>query len=85
MPELIEALTTFFGWCTVINFSLMAVGVVKLLLIRDWATGIHAKMFGLDAAPVRAAYFQWFANYKVAILVFNLGPYLALSAMSAGW
>ena len=78
----IETLTTFLGWCTVINFGLMALGVVKLLFIQDWASGVHAKMFGLDAAPVRAAYFQYFVNYKIAILVFNLGPYIALTIMS---
>ncbi len=78
----IETLATFLGWCTVINFGLMAFGLVKLLLIRDWAIGVHAKMFGLDEAPVRASYFQYFVNYKIAILVFNLGPYVALKIMS---
>jgi hypothetical protein len=78
----IETLTTFFGWCTVINFGLMAFGVVKLLLIQDWASRVHAKMFGLDEAPVRTAYFQFLANYKIAILVFNLAPYIALKIMS---
>ena len=81
----IETLTTFFGWCTVINCGLMALGVVKVLLIRDWASGVHAKMFGLDEAPVRTAYFQYFVNYKVAILAFNLGPYIALTIMSGNW
>ena len=81
----IETLTTFFGWCTVINLGLMAFEVVKLLLVRDWASGVHAKMFGLDEAPVRAAYFQYFTHYKIAILVFNLGPYIALKIMSGSW
>ena len=78
----IETIREFLGWCTVINFGLMAFGAVKLLLIRDWASGVHAKMFGLDNASVRGAYFQYFVNYKIAILVFNLGPYIALTIMS---
>ena len=78
----IETLTTFFGWCTVLNFGLMAFGLIKLVLIQDWASGVHAKMFGLDKAPVRVAYFQYFVNYKIAIVVFNLAPYIALKIMS---
>ncbi len=78
----IETIREFLGWCTVINFGLMAFGLVKLLLIRDWASGVHTKMFGLDEASVRGAYFQYFVNYKIAVLVFNLGPYIALRIMS---
>ena len=54
----IETTREILGWCTVINFGLMTLGLVKVLLIRDWASGIHAKMFGLDEASVRLAYFQ---------------------------
>ena len=68
----IETLTTFFGWCTVLNFGLMAFGLVKLLVLRDWASGVHAKMFGIDETQVRAAYFQYFVNYKIAIVVFTI-------------
>ncbi|MGI9455166.1 MAG: DUF6868 family protein [Aeoliella sp.] len=78
----IETMREFLGWCTVINLGLLAFGLVKVLLIRDWATGIHAKMFGLDGASVRLAYFQFFVNYKIAVVVFNLGPYIALRIMS---
>ncbi len=78
----IETIREFLGWCTVINFGLITLGLVKLLLIRDWASGVHTKMFGLDEASVRGAYFQYFVNYKIAILVFNLGPYIALRIMS---
>ena len=79
----IETIREFLGWCTVINFGMMTFGLVKLMLIRDWASGVHVKMFGLDEAQVRLAYFQFFVNYKIAIIVFNLGPYIALSIMSA--
>ena len=78
----IETTREFLGWCTVINLGLLTLGLVKVLSIRDWATGIHAKMFGRDEASVRLAYFQFFANCKIAVVVFNLGPYIALRIMS---
>ena len=78
----IETIREFLGWCTVINFGLMALVLIKLLLIRDWASRVHAKMFGLDDASVREDYFQFVVYYKIAILVFNLVPYIALTIMS---
>ena len=78
----IETIREFLGWCKVINFGLMALVVVKLLLMRDWASRVHAKMFGLDDASVRESYFQFVVYYKIAILVFNLVPYIALTIMS---
>jgi hypothetical protein len=39
---------------------------------------LHAKMFGLSEEDLSRAYFQYLAQYKIAIFVFNLAPYLAL-------
>jgi hypothetical protein len=35
-------------------------------------------MFGLGEADLSRAYFQYLAHYKIAILVFNLIPYVAV-------
>lgn len=79
----IETLREFFGRCTVINCGLLMFSFVKVMLVRDWASKTHAKMFGIDEASVRTAYLQFFAIYKIAIIVFNLVPYIALSLMGA--
>jgi hypothetical protein len=39
---------------------------------------LHAKMFGLSEENLSRAYFQFLAQYEIAIIVFNLAPYLAL-------
>ena len=41
-------------------------------------TQIHGRMFGLDEPSLMRSYFQYLALYKIAILVFNLVPFLAL-------
>jgi hypothetical protein len=79
----IETLREFFGWCTIINFGLLVFTFVKLMLIRDLASKVHAKMFGIDQASVQIAYFQFFAIYKIAFIVFNFVPYIALSLMAS--
>jgi len=78
----IEKLRRFLGWCTVINFGLFFFGVIKLLLIAEWASEIHADMFQVDAASVRQAYFLYLVYYKLAIIVLNLVPYATLRIMA---
>ena len=75
----IETLREFLGWCTVINLGVFFFGVIKILAIRDWASKVHAKMFQVDEASVRQAYFLYLAYYKIAIIVFNLVPYIVLN------
>ena len=73
-----EALTAFFGWCTVLNTGVLVFASLWLVLLRGKVSPIHSRMFALEADDLARAYFQYLANYKVAIVVLNLIPYLAL-------
>lgn len=77
-----EKLQTFLGWCTTINFGLLFIGIVQITLIADWASELHSQMFGIDPQFARQTYFLYLAFYKLAIIIFNLMPYLALRIMS---
>ena len=81
MPS-IEVLTTFFGWCSVINIGVLVFTTVVLMLMKDAISSIHAKLFGVNQENLPLIYFGYLGNYKVAILVFNLVPYLALKLMA---
>ncbi|WP_372724105.1 DUF6868 family protein [Immundisolibacter sp.] len=78
----IETLTTFLGWSTVINFGVLTVAAILLILMRGPISTLHARMFSLDEAELSRAYFQYLAQYKIAIFVFNLAPYIALKIMA---
>lgn len=78
----IESLTEFMGWCSLINIGLLILTSVLILLLRRSISNIHGKMFGLGTSDVLNAYFQYLAQYKIAIIVFNLAPYLALKLMA---
>ena len=76
----IEALTTFFGWCTVINIvillGLLVRGiVVRKLKLAEWA-------FGVSEEEVKTAYMNVFMQYRSAILILNVTPYIALKVMA---
>ena len=51
--------------------------------MRTAVSNIHSKMFGLDSKDVLKAYFHYLANYKIAIIIFNLVPYFALKLMGS--
>ncbi|WP_146346622.1 DUF6868 family protein [Phaeobacter marinintestinus] len=76
-----ETLTTFFGWMTVLNIGFLAFTSIAMVTMMDWVTGIHGRMFRMEPADVRAAYFRYLAQYKVMTFIFALGPYLALRLM----
>lgn len=78
----LDAVTTFFGWTTVINFVLLTVSTIGVIAMRGFISRIHGNMFGLEPVDLSRAYFQYIAQYKIAIIVFSLTPYVALKLMA---
>ena len=78
----IDTLTTFLGWCTVINFGFLLFVSFSLTAMRRWVLRAHAWIFGLSEENLLRTYFQFVALYKIAIIVLNLVPYLALQMMA---
>ena len=73
-----ETLREFLGWCTVINFAALLVAIIGIGLLRGAMLSIHSKMFRLSEEDLSRAYFQYLAQYKLGIVIFNLVPYIAL-------
>jgi len=78
----LETVTTFFGWTTVINFVLLGVSSIMVIAMRGSISRIHGRMFGLETVDLSRAYFQYITQYKIAIIVFSLTPYIALKLMA---
>ena len=78
----IETLTTFLGWCTVLNLGFLTFGSILMMTMSDSMARLHSKMFGVSEADLPRIYFQWLAQYKIATLVLNLAPYVALKIMA---
>ncbi len=74
-------LTEFFGWMLVINVGLMILTVIALVVMRGRIIGIHSHMFGVSEAELPRLYFQYIAGYKIAVIVLNVVPYVALKLM----
>ncbi len=78
----IETLTTFLGWCTVLNLGFLTFGSILMMTMSDSMARLHCKMFGVSEADLPRIYFQWLARYKSATLILNLAPYVALKIMA---
>ena len=76
-----ETLAAFLGWCTLINMGMLIFASLMLASMRASISKIHGNMFGLEEVDLSRAYFQYLAQYKILVFVFNLMPYLALRIM----
>jgi hypothetical protein len=77
-----DTLTEFLGWASVVNIAVLLLSTLGVIAMRGAITGIHSKLFGLDERDLGRAYFQYLAQYKVAIIVLNIAPYIALKVMA---
>ncbi|WP_170372644.1 DUF6868 family protein [Ruegeria arenilitoris] len=73
-----ETLTAFFGWMTVLNFAVLLLSTLMVVALQDRVAAIHGRMFQMEKAEVRKAYFKYLANYKILTLIFCLMPWIAL-------
>jgi hypothetical protein len=73
-----ETLIEFLAWASVVNIAILAFSAITVIMMRGTISRIHSSMFGLDEKDLGRAYFQYLGQYKIAIIVFNIAPYLAL-------
>lgn len=74
-------LVVFFGWCSVLNMLMLSLAALVLFLFRDPVMKIHVKLTGVDASALPQLYFSYLGSYKIAILILNIVPYVALKLM----
>ena len=78
----IETLATFFGWCAVINIGVILVGVAFFGVFHEGVGKVTAKLFGVTATEAKATFFRVFQQYRLALVVLNIVPYIALRIMA---
>lgn len=66
------------GWCCVINVGLLLWWFLIILFAHDWIYRIHKKWFKISEETFDAIHYAGIAFFKIAILVFNVVPYIAL-------
>lgn len=78
----IDTLATFLGWCSVINIGVLVLSTIALKVMKEPISNIHSNMFGVNHVDLPPIYMQYLGSYKIAILIFNLVPYISLKIMN---
>ena len=77
----IETVSAILGWSSLINIGILFLSAIIVVTMRSTITNIHASMFDVDKKDLGRAYFQYLGQYKIAIIMYNLAPWLALQIM----
>ena len=75
--ELAE-LTAFFGWMLIINLGIYLLAAAFIIFAGDWAARFEARITGVPKEEWPRFFIDYLSRYKIAIMVFNLAPWLAL-------
>jgi len=73
-----QTLTSFFMWCTIINFGLLMFTFFMVTCCADWAYGMHSKMFGISRDAFNVSIYAFMGLYKVLVILFCAVPYVVL-------
>lgn len=77
----LDALTTFFGWCAVINIAVLLISTFLIMIFKQPVMKLHGKFFDVTQDDLPAMYFNYLGNYKIATYVLSIVPYIALKVM----
>lgn len=78
----IETLATFFGWCTVINIGALLLGGSAWILGKTFFSELAAPLFGVTTEELKATLLRVLLQYRAAIVILNLVPFIVLKIMS---
>jgi hypothetical protein len=74
----IQALTTFFMWCTIINGAILVWTSMWSIIAPDFMYRMQSKLFPIPRETFNVIIYSFLGVFKIAFLVFNLVPYVAL-------
>jgi len=71
-------ITEILLWCVGINYGLLLLWFVGFAFAHDWMYRLQSRWFRLSVETFDAIHYAGMAAYKLAILLLNLAPLLAL-------
>lgn len=76
-------LKEFLFWSMVINFGVLTWWLFFILTARRWVYRLHTRFFQISEHRFDSMHYAGMMAYKLAILLFNVAPWLALHIMSS--
>lgn len=77
----IEILKSFFMWSLVLNYSILLLWLVLIGFARNFFHRIQSLAFPISQEKLIAYNYLMYGIFKLAIIVFNLVPFIVLSIL----
>ena len=77
----LETLREFFGWCLLLNAALLVFMTLALGFLGAKVARLHGKILRVAPQALPLEFYRFLGAYKLAVLLFNAVPYVALSLM----
>lgn len=77
-----ELLSAFLGWATVLNLALLLFWFAVIAVAPQWVYGCHARWFPISEKRFMCIHYSLLGGYKLAVILFNLTPYLVLQIVA---
>lgn len=78
----LELLKSFFMWSVIINYCILILWFFILTFARGWARKMQSHWFPMSEERFVFCHYILYGGYKLAILLFNFVPFLALTIIS---
>ena len=78
----IETLKAFFMWSAVINFGILFLWILMIGLAKDTFYKLQSYWFPMPKEKLIVCNYVMYGMFKLIILVFNLVPFIVLSALT---
>jgi hypothetical protein len=76
-----QALETFFMWCTIINGGLLVYSAIFLTFAPNWIYKVQSKWYPISREAFNVIIYSFLGLYKLFFITFNIVPYIALRIM----
>ncbi len=74
----LATLQSLLGWCALINYSVLLLWFVLHAAAGEALYRLHSRWFPISKERYDTFHLASMTAYKLAILLFNIAPYLAL-------
>ena len=68
----------FLLFCTIVNYVILLIWAGVFILAHDWMYKLHSRWFKIPVETFDAIHYAGLAVYKIAVILFNLVPLIAL-------
>ena len=74
----IQTLTSFFGWCTIINAGFFLFVTLFITIAPDLVYRLQIKFLPISRDTYNVVIYSFLGLVKIFLVVFNVVPYVAL-------